>query len=171
MGFFSTSGVIPYDSQACFLNLKLGHVIWAKNSVTFLWADGSEKIVVWTMKYRDDRIISLGYRDKKWYLKSELYSKTWDTCLLNNRLKLILEFKEQSSDHILGARWPANHSTTTFDFVKQTWACSGGSYRSNPIGRVRSGGVHASPPIAQVTDIFPQALHVCIIISIFLSAH
>lgn len=31
-----------------------------EDSVTFLWADRSELIVVWTMKYWDDRVMSVG---------------------------------------------------------------------------------------------------------------
>lgn len=74
---FSTSGAEStgptflhpeFKDRACGLSRE--------DSVTCPWADRSGLTAVWTRKYWDHRAVSLGYGDRKWYLKPEWDSET-----------------------------------------------------------------------------------------------
>lgn len=69
MGFtesFSTSAAESIGLTFVYPEFKVGTCgLNREDSVTLLLADRSELIILWTMKYRDDRIISLGYGDRK----------------------------------------------------------------------------------------------------------
>lgn len=163
--FLPLPKLAPQGSWYCFLNSKLGLMVWAENSVTFPpGADGSQQNVVWMMKYWDYRIMHSVLGLQK--MKSEWCSKTWDICPLTHKLVFILK---PNSKHETISQGQSGQQTPPSSLLIAL--NNRGSTHVGPVGGVRSHIRGVQFCSFNLTDIFLQALYFCLIASIFPSAH